>query len=107
MMNRLPAIRIANIGVWTVLATGWTAAGIALFSSPPAGATQSDPPPGSETVTSSSAATIPAMPEGGLVVVRHRGAEPSAQPEAVVVRRVVVEQAPAPAPAPVVQSQGS
>ena len=103
-MTRLPGIRVARIGVWTALATAWTAAGIAAVATPPPQNVQADRPSGAETVVAPTAATIPAMPEGGLVVVRHTPADSTAQPEPVVVRRVVVEQPP---PAPVVQTQGS
>ncbi len=105
-MVRLPAIRIARIGVWTALATAWTAAGIAAVATPPPQSTQADRPSGSEIVVAPRSGTIPAPPEGGLVIVRHAPVDPAAAPEPVVVRRVVVEQPP-PAAAPVVQTQGS
>ena len=97
--KRFPGSRIARIRGWTAIATAWATVGIQVAAT----GDQADPPPAPETPVEAQTATpqasIPAMPEGGLVVIRYT---PSPVPEPTVVtriveQRVVVQQASKPA----------
>ena len=97
--KRFPGSRIARILGWTAIATAWVTVGIQVAAT----GNQADPAPALETPveaqTTTTQASIPAMPEGGLVVIRYT---PAPVPEPTVVtriveQRVVVQQAPKPA----------
>lgn len=96
--KRFPGSRVARILGWTALATAWATVGIKAV----AAETQVDVPPApeapAEVQTIRTEATVPAMPDGGLVVIRYTPA-PEPAPRVVtrvVEQRVVVQQAPKP-----------
>lgn len=98
-MSRFRNARWAVIGVWTGAAITWgTAAVVArqpAQTEPAEGAVPEPAPIASERVAEP---TIPAAPDGGLVVIR---VAPSSAPEPQVVTRYVASpSAPAPAPNP-------
>ena len=94
-MSRLGPARLAGIAAWTAVATGWVAAVITrtAASSPE----QEEGPFTSSVVESvdvASGPALPALPDGGLVIIR------SVPDRAQSDTRIVVRQPPAPRPAP-------
>lgn len=74
-VGRFPAVRVVRIGGWTAMATAWVAAVIARVSGVGGAATAAStiPDPVSPAAVEQSAdvrAALPAMPEGGLLVLR-------------------------------------
>ncbi len=122
-VGRFPPVRVVRIGGWTAMATAWVAAVIARVSGVGGAATTpaAIPDPVSPAAVEQSAdvrAALPAMPEGGLLVLRlgrSSGAEvtlPSTQPVAPAAPEVVSAAPPAAAPQvvpapPTVTSSGS
>ena len=91
-MARLPLPRVAGIAAWTAAAVAWATAAVAIAN--PADVTTASEPIMDDTtpivpaVVTTTLAPVPAMPEGGLVVLRYT---PVARPEPErVVRTVVV-----------------
>jgi len=96
--KRFPGSRIARILGWTAIATAWATVGIQVAAT----GGQAEPLQETDTPvdarTTTTRASIPAMPEGGLVVIRYTPAPPP-EPRVVtrvIERRVVVQQAPKP-----------
>ena len=109
--QRFKGLRSLRIVSWTAVAVGWVTAVIArvVIVGPQAPAVESMPPePSPQTVfvPASSVSSTPAMPERGLVVIRHTP-EPLPTPDPVI-RTVVVQQTvPAPADPEPARSSGS
>lgn len=111
MAKRMTASRVAGITAWSAAAVAWGTAAVAFVtpgSSTGASTVVMEPPPPLAPIQSSVTApqaSLPAMPETGLVVVRYT---PVDRPEAEVVveRRIVAATTPS-APAPRVKSSGS
>lgn len=109
--QRFKGLRSLRIVSWTAIAVGWVTAVVArvAIAGPQAPVVEPAPPepsPRTVFVPAASVSSTPAMPERGLVVIRHTPeALPVPEP---VVRTVVVQQTvPAPAdPAPA-RSSGS
>jgi hypothetical protein len=99
--KRFPGHRVARIFGWTAIATAWAAVGIKVAATGPVVEAPAPPAAPAETQTVATQATLPVMPDGGLVVIRYTPAPASPPAPAVVTRvvqqRVVVQQAPKPA----------
>jgi hypothetical protein len=94
--KRFPGVRIARILGWTAVVTAWATVGIRVA------ATEDAPPPSPveppAEARQQTEASLPAMPEGGLVVIRYTP-DPEPEPRVVtrvVTQRVVVQSAPNP-----------
>lgn len=93
MNSRLSPARIVGIAAWTAASVMWGAAAVAFASKPPEVA--AEPPPlilALPETTTTTTASVPTMPEGGLVVLRYT---PVARPEAEVIVREVRVAGPA------------
>ncbi|MDX1691626.1 MAG: hypothetical protein R3290_11450 [Acidimicrobiia bacterium] len=107
--QRFGGVRSLRILSWTAVAVGWVTAVIARLAvagtqAPAPDVPVPDPPAQTVFVPSSGTASTPALPERGLVVIRHT---PDRRPDPdPVVRRVVVETT-VPAPSAPAQSSGS
>jgi hypothetical protein len=116
--NRFAGLRSLRIVSWTAVAIGWVMAVIArlAIAAPQAAAPEPmTPEPPRQTVfvpaSAATSATVPGMPESGLVVIRHTP-DPLPVPEPVIRRVVVVVERTVPAPAatpapPPARSSGS
>jgi len=102
--KRFPASRLARILGWTAVVTAWGTVAIAQVSG--TGSVAADPAPSApevpaDVVTETVPAPVPAMPDGGLVVIRYTPAPPPEPVTRVVTRvverRVTVQAAPKPA----------
>ena len=97
--RRFPGSRIARILGWTAVVTAWATVGIRVAATGESAGAPPEPETPVQVQTRATQATIPTMPEGGLVVIRYTPAPPA--PAQVVTRvveqRVVVQQAPRPA----------
>jgi hypothetical protein len=97
--KRFPGFRIARILGWTAVVTAWATVGIrvvATETATPPLPTPAEPPAEAHVQTE---ASVPSMPESGLVVIRYT---PAPDPESrvvtrVVTQRVVAQSAPQPA----------
>ncbi len=111
MVNRrLPPARVTGIAAWTAATVTWGTAAVALVAAPSpstdaaAAEVPLEPTAVENTIVTTTIATVPTMPESGLVVLRYT---PIDKPKApVVVRRVEVAapstgETPAPASSPV------
>ncbi len=97
--KRFPGFRIARIFGWTAVATAWATVGIKMASTGPAVDPPALPEAPAEVQTAVTQAAVPAMPDGGLVVIRYTPAPTPPPVQAVtqvVQQRVVVQQAPKP-----------
>jgi len=94
--KRFSGVRIVRILGWTAVITAWATVGIRVAATEDAPqASPVEPPAEAQQQTE---ASFPAMPEGGLVVIRYTPA-PEPAPRVVtrvVTRRVVVQSAPNP-----------
>ena len=91
-MARLPLPRVAGIAAWTAASVAWATTAVAIANAPDVTAAAElivdEPVPVVPAVVTTTLAPVPAMPEGGLVVLRYT---PVARPEPErVVRTVVV-----------------
>jgi hypothetical protein len=97
--QRFPGSRIARILGWTAVVTAWVTVGIRVTATGEPAEAPPEPESPAQVRTVATQATLPAMPDGGLVVIRYTPAPPP--PPQVVTRvveqRVVVQQAPKPA----------
>lgn len=130
MLKRLFPMRWAKIAAWTGAALAWGTTAIAVASNANATAASDEPPipqaiepPTTTSTTTTTVASVPEMPERGLVVVRYTPVAPP--PPEIVTRTVSVAgassrgagdsspavapaaTAPAPPVAAPVQSSGS
>lgn len=116
--RRLPISRLAGVAAWTAASVTWGTAVVAVANTPattpPIASVGGDAPPDAvASIQVETLATMPTMPETGLVVIRYT---PTVRPAPVVtVRRVVTGPAPTvmgappadPAPATRETSSGS
>jgi hypothetical protein len=106
-VSRLGPVRLAGIVGWTAVATGWVAA-VITRTAPPLPAGQEQGVTAGDAVTESvevaPQAAVPALPDGGLVIIRSapRPAEPQVETRVVVRQPAPVQPAP-----PRVVSSGS
>jgi hypothetical protein len=92
MSSRLSPARIVGIAAWTAASVMWGAAAVAFASKPPEAAAEPPPLILALPETTTTTASVPTMPESGLVVLRYT---PVARPEAEVIVREVRVAGPA------------
>lgn len=92
MNSRLSPARIVGIAAWTAASVMWGAAAVAFASKPPEVAAEPPPLILALPETTTTIASVPTMPETGLVVLRYT---PVARPEAEVIVREVRVAGPA------------
>lgn len=104
--KRFPSIRTTRIAAWTTVAVAWAIAivGRQVAAEAPTGAAEPVPSTTTTAAVDSATASLPAMPEEGLTIIRYTPAPPP--PPQTVVRQVVVASPVASSPA-VSTSQGS